>query len=134
MKVQPIGFVARLVYPSRVFWEERSKGGKEGIPFIPGEEASEIDAAGELVEEASGKERLRESEFVAEREWYRSNVERVKLIDRIYRTSEMGKNKDLPPDEVGCFGRESLYEAFWRTLVCDIDADGKRPVDLSQAF
>jgi hypothetical protein len=46
----------------------------------------------------------------------------------------MGKNKVLPPNEASCFGRESLYEAFWRTLVCDIDADGKCPVDLNQAF
>jgi hypothetical protein len=70
MKVPPIELVAHLVYPNFVFWEERSKGGKEGIPFIPREEASEIDATGEFVEEASGKERLRGSEFVAEREWY----------------------------------------------------------------
>jgi hypothetical protein len=112
MKVQSIGLVTCLVYSNRVFREERSEDRKEGRSFIPQGEVFEIDAAGEFVEEASGEERLRRSEFVSEREWYWNYVERAKLLDRRYRTSEMGKNKDLPPKEVSYFGRESLYEAF----------------------
>lgn len=66
--------------------------------------------------------------------WYWNCVKKAKLLDPRNKLYKMGKIKDSVAQDAAYSARESIYEAFWRTMVCGIDAHGNRPTDLSKSF
>ena len=86
------------------------------------------------MEHTSEELRSAMSPFLGQILWYWNCVEKAKLLDPRNRFCEMGKTKDPPAQDVAYSARESIYEAFWRTMVCDIDTLDNRPIDLTKSF
>lgn len=66
--------------------------------------------------------------------WYWKCVERTKLLYSGNKLCEIRKIEDPPSQDAAYSTKESIFEAFWRTMMCNIDALGKRPTDLSKPF
>lgn len=66
---------------------------------------------------ASGEDKLNMTNVLGEMEWYRNCVWRAQLLDPRITYSQMGKSEDPPAKDALSSAKETIYEAFWRTMI-----------------